>query len=105
MERSKENIDLMKFLSRFNDVVYFLNDESKIWTTEDFYNSCKDESLIDVLDDFWFYLPELEENEKKYLSLVCENFDTTKDFDNGWHALIYYTWQGLIHYFEDNYMM
>jgi uncharacterized membrane-anchored protein len=52
MEWTKETIDLMKFLSSFNDVVYFANDESKSWSTEDFYESCKDGTLIEKLEDF-----------------------------------------------------
>ena len=105
MDRTKENSDLMDFFSKFNDIVYFVNDESKYRSTEDFYESCKDETLIERLDDFWLKLPKLEENRQKYLELVLDNFDDTKDFDNWWYALMYYTWQGLIHYFEDNYMM
>ena len=101
----RENLDMIKFFERFNDIVFFINDESKIFSTDEFYNACKDETLIDVLIDLWFNLPELEKNRKKYLELVCNNFDDTKYFDNWWSALIYYTWQGLVHYFENNHII
>lgn len=104
MEWTKETIDLMKFLSSFNDVVYFANDESKSWSTEDFYESCKDGTLIEKLEGFWFYLPRSDENRKIYFELVCNEYDDKKYFDNWRYALIYYTWQGLIHYFEDNFI-
>ena len=67
MERTKETIDLMKFFWKFNDIVYFVNDESKKFSTEDFYQSCENETLIDRLEDFWFKLPEIEENRKIYI--------------------------------------
>jgi len=104
MQRTKETTELMKFLWKFNDIVYFATDENKEFSTEDFYQSCKDETLIDKLEDLWFNLPESEGNRKKYLELICNEFDETKLFNNWWYALLYYTWQGLINYFETNYI-
>ncbi len=104
MERTKETIDLMKFLWKFNDIVYFASDKSKIFSTEDFYQSCQDRTLIEKIEEYWFKLPESEENRKKYLELVCNEFDDTKLFDNWRYALLYYTWQGLVNYFETNYI-
>lgn len=104
MQRTKENVDFIDFISKFNDTLYFLEDKSRVFSTEDFYESCKDETLIEKLEDFWFYLPKIEENRTKYLELVCNEFDDTKYFDNWRYALIYYTRQGMIHYFEDNFM-
>lgn len=104
MESNKKELDMIKFMERFNDIVYFAVDENKKFSIDEFYQSCENKTLIEKLENFWFNLPEDEENREKYLELVCNEFDETKSFDNWWYALLYYTLQGIISYFETNYM-
>ena len=100
MNVSKEQMDMLKFLARFNNTIDFMKDEDFKFSLKDFYNACKNKTLIKELEKFRAPLPENENNKQKFMELLLTEIDYTKFFDNGWSALLYFTWKILMTYIE-----
>jgi len=97
---SKEKLDMFNFLRRLNGVLSLVNNEDYKFTTEEFYEWCRDETLIDILWDFGIAIPELETNQQKFMELLHDEVDDTKNFEDGRCALIYYSWRFLVNYID-----
>ena len=100
MPINQEKLDMFNFLRRLSDLLILVNDKEYKFTTEEFYACCEEKTLLDVLLDFEISVPALETNQKKFLELLRDEVDNTKNFEDGRCALIYYVWRFLIEYID-----